>query len=71
MHLGTVKAFNDIIGEGFIESDDGSEKIFVSYREIIKTGYKILTEGQRVQYEVFKDTKGRIYAKNVILTLKE
>jgi len=67
MPIGTVKAFNDIIGEGFIEPDDGSGKIFVSYREINKNGYKILTEGQRVTYEVIKTSKGTIYAINVLL----
>jgi cold shock CspA family protein len=67
MPIGTVLSFNDILGEGVIESDTDSTKIFVSYREIKKTGYKILTEGQHVKFEIFKGKKGRIYAKNVII----
>jgi CspA family cold shock protein len=65
MDLGKVKMFNDIMGEGVIEPEDNSEKIFVSYREIQKKGYKILDEGQRVKYEVIKTPKGKKYAKNV------
>jgi|WetSurMetagenome_2_1015567.scaffolds.fasta_scaffold471226_2 cold shock protein len=66
MPTGTVIIFNDINGEGFIEPDDFSGKIFVSYSEIQNTGYKILTEGQRVTYEVTMTSKGKTCASNVI-----
>jgi cold shock protein len=66
MLSGTVIFFNDIIGEGLIEPDDNSGKIFISYKEIPRTGYRILNEGQRVKYQITK-VKGRFYAENVIL----
>jgi CspA family cold shock protein len=70
MHSGTVSIFNDINGKGFIVPDDGSERIRVSYRAIIKSGYKILYEGQRVSYDMQKLKNGQISATNVILSNK-
>jgi CspA family cold shock protein len=67
MSTGIIIQFNDIIGKGFIQPDEGSDKISVSYREIKKSGYKILNEGQKVQFEMGKDKKGCITAVNVKL----
>ena len=67
MSTGIIIQFNDIIGKGFIKPDDGSNKISVSYREIIKSGYKILNEGQKVQFELKNDNKGCFSAVNVKL----
>jgi CspA family cold shock protein len=66
MPSGTVISFNDISGEGLIEPDDGSGKVFVSYKEVKQKGYKILDEGQRVNYQKIKGLTGRTFAKNVI-----
>ena len=63
---GTVQFFNEITGEGYIEPDTGPRKIFVSYREIKKDGYKTLIEGQKVRFHLFKTPKGTIYATDVI-----
>jgi CspA family cold shock protein len=54
---GTVKWFNTDKGYGFIETDEG-EDVFVHYSEIQEEGFKNLTEGERVSFEVQEGTKG-------------
>jgi CspA family cold shock protein len=54
---GTVKWFSDQKGYGFIEQDDG-EDIFVHHSEIQGTGFKTLSEGDRVTFEVGAGKKG-------------
>jgi CspA family cold shock protein len=58
MPTGTVVLFDYIHGTGFIEPDDGSERVKVLYREITGEGYKILHEGQRVRYELRSTSRG-------------
>jgi CspA family cold shock protein len=58
MPSGTVVLFDYIHGTGFIEPDDGSERVKVRYREIDREGYKILHEGQRVRYELQSTRRG-------------
>jgi cold shock protein len=60
MPSGKVCSFNEIIGCGYIEPDDGSERVAVSYRDIKKQGYKILHEGQLVDYQLTRREKGLI-----------
>lgn len=60
MPTGTVRLFNDILGNGFIDPDDGSPSLRVSYRSIPKAGYKILCEGQAVRFEVAPSPHGPI-----------
>jgi cold shock protein len=71
MDSGIVSNFNDITGNGFIQPDNGSCKLPVSYRQIIKDGYKIIEEGTRVKYDIGKDLKGRLVAVNVKITSKK
>jgi len=54
---GTVKWFNDQKGYGFIEQDNG-EDIFVHYTAIEGSGFRSLSEGDRVSFEVGEGNKG-------------
>ena len=54
---GIVKWFDDRKGYGFIEQDNG-EDIFVHYSEIVGGGFKSLSEGDRVTFEVGEGRKG-------------
>lgn len=58
MAMGTVKWFNEAKGFGFITPDDGGEDIFVHHSAIQSTGFRKLTEGQRVRYDAEKGPKG-------------
>ena len=54
---GTVKWFNETKGFGFISSDTG-EDVFAHFSEIQSNGFKVLNEGQRVQFTIVAGTKG-------------
>ena len=60
---GTVKWFSNEKGFGFIEREGGDD-VFVHFSAITMDGYKSLTEGQRVQFEVVQGDKG-LQAANV------
>ncbi|NUQ69555.1 MAG: cold-shock protein [Chthonomonadales bacterium] len=63
--VGTVKWFNATKGYGFIAQDEG-EDVFVHYSAIQSSGYKELREGQRVQYDIDNDPRGKgLRASNV------
>ena len=57
MANGTVKWFNDKKGFGFIESDDGGD-VFVHHTSIQESGFKSLSEGERVTFELKQGDKG-------------
>ena len=57
MAEGTVKWFSNEKGYGFIQQD-GGEDVFVHFSEIQGDGYKSLSEGQRVEFEVAQGNKG-------------
>jgi cold shock protein len=54
---GTVKWFNAAKGYGFITPESG-EDVFVHFSAIQMDGYKSLTEGQAVEFDVVKGPKG-------------
>ena len=58
MATGTVKWFNNTKGFGFIEPTEGSEDVFVHHSVIQGTGFKTLTPGQSVTFEVENGPKG-------------
>ncbi|HEX9812000.1 MAG TPA: cold-shock protein [Burkholderiales bacterium] len=58
MTTGTVKWFNDAKGFGFITPDDGSKDVFVHHSAVQGTGFKSLTEGQKVTYTLEQGPKG-------------
>ncbi|MEE2790328.1 MAG: cold-shock protein [Acidobacteriota bacterium] len=62
---GTVKWFNDSKGFGFLTRDDGEKDVFVHHSAIQGTGFKSLTEGQRVEFDVVQGQKGPA-AENVV-----
>jgi cold shock protein len=55
---GTVKWFNEAKGFGFITPAEGGEDLFAHFKEIQGTGFKTLTEGQRVEYKAQRGPKG-------------
>jgi len=57
MASGTVKWFNDSKGFGFIQVDDGTE-VFVHHNDIQGEGYKSLSEGESVTFDVVEGQKG-------------
>lgn len=55
--IGTVKWFDDTKGYGFIESEEGRD-VFVHHSAIQDSGFRSLSEGQRVQFDVTQGPKG-------------
>jgi len=63
MAQGTVKWFNDSKGYGFI-SQEGGEDVFVHHTSIQMDGFRSLSEGDKVEFEVAQGPKG-LQAQNV------
>ena len=61
--VGRVKWFNNKKGFGFIEYKENLD-IFVHYSSIMIEGYKTLSEGQMVEFDLVETEKG-LQAKNV------
>lgn len=55
--IGTVRWFNGSKGYGFI-SREGDDDVFVHYSAIQMGGFKVLEEGQRVEFSVEQGAKG-------------
>jgi CspA family cold shock protein len=58
MASGTVKWFNDAKGYGFIAPDDGGKDVFVHHSNIAGEGFRSLSEGAKVEFEVQQGQKG-------------
>ena len=58
MIRGKVKWFNDAKGYGFIERSDGDD-VFVHYSAIAGSGFRSLTEGQTVEFDIVDGPKGK------------
>ncbi|HUA95006.1 MAG TPA: cold shock domain-containing protein [Acidimicrobiales bacterium] len=63
MPTGTVKFFNSDRGFGFISREQGDD-VFVHYSNIEGSGYRSLTEGQQVEFDLAPGRKGE-EARNV------
>ncbi len=63
--IGTVKWFNGIKGFGFIEREGGKD-VFVHFSAIQGNGFRNLTEGQKVEFNVEQGPKG-LQASNVVV----
>jgi len=55
---GTVKWFNDQKGFGFLTREDGEKDCFVHHSAIQSEGFRTLSEGQRVEFDVVDGDKG-------------
>lgn len=58
MAQGTVKWFSAEKGYGFIEVDGGTHDVFVHHSAIDSDGFRTLSEGQRVEFEITSGAKG-------------
>lgn len=54
---GTIKWFNEKKGYGFIKQESGPD-VFVHYSSILDEGFKTLSEGQKVQFDIEEGNKG-------------
>jgi len=61
---GTVKWFNETKGFGFIEQESGPD-VFAHFSAISGSGFKTLTEGQKVEFTVTDGQKG-LQAENIV-----
>ena len=62
---GTVKWFNEAKGFGFITPEGGAKDCFVHHTAIQGQGFRTLTEGEKVEFEVVQGQKGPA-AQNVV-----
>jgi CspA family cold shock protein len=66
MATGTVKWFNGTKGFGFIQPDQGGTDVFVHVSAVERSGMNNIVEGQKLSYEVVRDTKsGKMAAENL------
>ncbi len=64
MSTGIVKWFNNAKGYGFVTPDDGEQDVFIHFSAIEMDGYKKLTSGQKIEFEIDDGPKG-LQAQNI------
>lgn len=64
---GTVKWFDEAKGFGFISQTDGGKDVFVHFRAIKSDGFRTLTEGQSVEFNIEQGNKGPQAADVIVL----
>ncbi|MDE0880805.1 MAG: cold-shock protein [Sphingomonas bacterium] len=62
---GTVKFFNAMKGFGFIQRDDGQPDAFVHISAVERAGMQTLNEGDRLEFELEVDRRGKYAAVNL------
>lgn len=67
MNTGTVKFYNGQKGFGFIETAEGGKDVFIHVTALERAGIAGLAEGQKLQFDLERDQKGRDSASNVKL----
>ncbi|WP_455716393.1 cold-shock protein [Anaerosporobacter sp.] len=65
MNKGTVKWFNEQKGFGFITNESNGEDVFVHFSGIASDGFKSLSEGQKVSFDLTRGDRG-MQATNVV-----
>jgi CspA family cold shock protein len=65
MAKGRAKWFNEKKGFGFISKEDGND-VFVHYSAVQRDGFKVLYEGEEVEFEISRGPKG-LQATNVVV----
>lgn len=65
MSAGTVKWFNSTKGFGFIQPDDGGQDVFVHISAVERAGMPTLNEGDRLEFELEVDRRGKFAAVNL------
>ena len=58
MATGTVKWFNEAKGFGFISVEGGAKDCFVHHTAIKADGFRSLSEGERVEFDIVQGAKG-------------
>jgi CspA family cold shock protein len=64
MPVGTVKWFSNVKGYGFVNTEDDEADIFAHFSAIEMDGYKKLTSGQKVEFEIDDGPRG-LQAQNI------
>ncbi len=67
MSKGTVKWFNNKKGYGFIVPESGEKDVFFHVTQLEKIGLRSVSEGQRMNYEIYADRDGKPAAGNLRL----
>ncbi|USI74509.1 cold-shock protein [Sphingomonas morindae] len=62
---GVVKFFNPMKGFGFIQRDDGQPDAFVHISAVERAGMTTLNEGDRLEFELEVDRRGKYAAVNL------
>ncbi len=62
---GSVKWFSEARGYGFITPENAQDEVFVHFSAIQADGFRTLHTGERVEFDLIEDSKGR-QAANVV-----